>query len=68
MRGVEKFRDKYHLDETEAHRNGMLFNVTLHIIRESWFPFSLLLESILVFSLGVCMMMSFNTEVAIKGG
>lgn len=38
VRGVEKFRDKYYLDETEAHGNGMPFNVTLHIVRESWFP------------------------------
>lgn len=35
VKGVEKFRDKYYLDETEANRNGTPFNAILHIVRES---------------------------------
>lgn len=53
VRGIEKSRNKYYLDETEAHRGGKGKLVSFR--SQFW-----------TFGVGVCVMMSFNTEVAIK--
>ena len=64
VRGVEKPRNKYYLDETEAQRDGIAFRVPLHVGTGKLVP---LKSQFWAFWLGVGKMMSFNMEVAIQG-
>lgn len=64
MKGVEKFRNMYYLDEIEEHKNGMSFNVTPNIGEGELVSYK---SQSWAFSLGVCTMMPFIIEVALKG-
>lgn len=63
MGGVEKSRNKYYLDETEVHSNGITFKVTLIGKRE----LVSLRSQFWAFRLGVCIIMPLNMEVTIEG-
>lgn len=63
--GVEKSRNKYDLDETEARSSGITFKVTPHTGKRE---FVSLKSQFWAFRLGVCIIMPFSMEVTIEGG
>ena len=81
MRGVEKPRNTYYLDETEAQRDGTAFRAPLQVgtrelvsLMSQFLAFCLQNDIFFFFNfylfiyLFICKMISFNIEMAIKVG